>query len=83
MAALRSQVSGQINVEVDSQPGVDLNAIIAEIREQYETTTKKNQKDLQNWFNQKVRVDRRAVCDDCQQIYVALTFSFKVTRTKV
>lgn len=56
MAALRSQMSGQINVEVDSQPGVDLNAVIAEIREQYELTAKKNQKDLETWFNERVRV---------------------------
>lgn len=47
-------MSGQINVEVDSSPGVDLNAIINEVREQYENTTRKNQKDLEAWFQKQV-----------------------------
>lgn len=55
MAALRSQMSGQINVEVDARPAIDLNAVISEVREQYENTARKNQKDLEAWFQKKVR----------------------------
>lgn len=54
MAALRNQMSGQINVEVDA-PQVDLSAIMAEIREQYESVATKNNKDLEVWFKAKVR----------------------------
>lgn len=56
MAALRQQVSGQINVELDSCPQVDLSAIMAEIREQYETAALKSNKELQAWFTAKVRL---------------------------
>lgn len=51
-------MSGQINVEVDAKPQVDLSAIMAEIREQYEQVATKNQKELQSWFQSKVRRDQ-------------------------
>lgn len=54
MAALRNQMSGQINVEVDA-PQVDLSAVLTEIREQYESVAAKNNKDLEAWFQAKVR----------------------------
>lgn len=50
MAAFRNQMSGQVNVEVDSPQQQDLSAIMSEIREQYETVAKKNQNDLEAWF---------------------------------
>lgn len=56
MAALRSQVTGQISVEVDAVPQVDLVQVIAEIREEYEALVKKNNKALEDWHKQKVRV---------------------------
>lgn len=59
MAALRSQVTGQISVEVDATPQVDLAAVMAEIREEYESIVKRNNKHLEEWYNQKVRVDQK------------------------
>lgn len=53
MAALRNQMSGQINVEVDS-PQADLSVIMAEIREQYENLAAKNNRELEAWFKAKV-----------------------------
>lgn len=55
MAALRNQMSGQINVEVDAPKQVDLTSIMAEIREQYESQAAKNNKELETWFKAKVR----------------------------
>lgn len=53
---MRTQMSGQINVEVDAKPQQDLNAILAEIRDQYEHMAAKNQKDVEAWFQTKVRL---------------------------
>ncbi|XP_075894882.1 keratin, type I cytoskeletal 13-like isoform X2 [Nelusetta ayraudi] len=53
MAALRSQMSGQISVEVDAAPQVNLAEIMAEIREEYEGIAKKNNKQLEDWYKQK------------------------------
>ncbi|XP_019745022.1 keratin, type I cytoskeletal 13-like [Hippocampus comes] len=53
MAAMRLQMTGQINVEVDAKPQVDLTRVISEIREQYESVAAKNQRDLEAWFQNK------------------------------
>ncbi|XP_068448397.1 keratin, type I cytoskeletal 13-like isoform X1 [Clinocottus analis] len=50
LAALRSQMSGQINVEVDAKQQPDLSSIMDEIRLQYEGVAAKNQKELEFWF---------------------------------
>ncbi|XP_041087389.1 keratin, type I cytoskeletal 19-like [Polyodon spathula] len=48
--ALRSQLSSDVFVEVDSAPGVDLGKILSEIREQYESVVAKNLREVETWF---------------------------------
>lgn len=56
LAALRSQLTGTVNVEVDAAPQQDLNRVLEEIRAQYETITDKHRRDQESWFNEKVRI---------------------------
>ena len=54
MKEFSSQVVGQVNVEMDATPGIDLTRVLAEMREQYEAMAEKNRRDAEEWFNSKV-----------------------------
>lgn len=53
MVSTRSQMSGQIHVEVEA-PDQDLNSILEDIRDHYETVAAKNRRELEGWFKGKV-----------------------------
>ncbi|XP_051956891.1 LOW QUALITY PROTEIN: keratin, type I cytoskeletal 19-like [Xyrauchen texanus] len=50
LAAMRSQLTGTVNVEVDAAPQQDLNKILEEIRSHYETIIDKHRRDQEAWF---------------------------------
>ncbi|NXD87010.1 K1C19 protein, partial [Halcyon senegalensis] len=68
MSALGGQVAGQVNVEVDSAPGIDLTKILAEMRDQYEHMAEKNRKDAEAWFHSKTEELNREVAINTQQL---------------
>jgi len=77
--AIRGQLSGQINVEVDAAPQVDLSVIMADIREQYEATIAKSHKDAEAWFKTKAETVQKEVIESVEVIQ---TTSLEVKETK-
>lgn len=43
-------MGGQVSVELDSAPGIDLAKILSDMRSQYEILAEKNRKDAEDWF---------------------------------
>uniref|UniRef100_A0A3Q1BSH6 IF rod domain-containing protein n=1 Tax=Amphiprion ocellaris TaxID=80972 RepID=A0A3Q1BSH6_AMPOC len=81
MAAMRSQMSGQINVEVDATPQPDLNAVLADVREQYEAVAVKNQKELQNWFDTKTETLTKEVAASTESLQTSKSEISEIRRT--
>lgn len=55
MILLRTQHTGNVNVEVDSTESVDLTKILEEMRQRYETVVRNNNIELEKWFKSQVR----------------------------
>ncbi|XP_054314382.1 keratin, type I cytoskeletal 17-like [Pongo pygmaeus] len=68
MNALRGQVGGEINVEMDAAPGVDLSRILNKMREQYEKMAEKNRKDAEDWFFSKTEELNREVATNSELV---------------
>ncbi|XP_039729736.1 keratin, type I cytoskeletal 16 [Pteropus medius] len=68
MLALRGQTGGDVNVEMDAAPGVDLSRILNEMRDQYEQLAEKNRKDAEAWFLSKTEELNREVASHSEQV---------------
>ncbi|NXI99912.1 K1C19 protein, partial [Psophia crepitans] len=68
MSALGGQVAGQVSVELDSAPGIDLSKILADMRDQYEHMAEKNRKDAEAWFHNKTEDLNREVAVNTEQL---------------
>ncbi|XP_015351221.1 keratin, type I cytoskeletal 19 [Marmota marmota marmota] len=68
ISALRGQVGGQVNVEVDSTPGIDLAKILNDMRSQYEVMAEKNRKDAEAWFTSRTEELNREVAGHSEQL---------------
>ncbi|XP_037664600.1 keratin, type I cytoskeletal 17 [Choloepus didactylus] len=68
MNALRGQMGGEISVEMDAAPGVDLSRILNEMRDQYEKMVEKNRKDAEDWFFSKTEELNREVATNSELV---------------
>ncbi|XP_055475924.1 keratin, type I cytoskeletal 16 [Psammomys obesus] len=68
MLALRGQTGGDVNVEMDAAPGVDLSHILNEMRDQYEQMAEKNRRDAEAWFLSKTEELNKEVASNSELI---------------
>ncbi|NXH70927.1 K1C19 protein, partial [Hydrobates tethys] len=68
ISALGGQVAGQVSVELDSAPGIDLSKILADMRDQYEHMAEKNRKDAEAWFHNKTEELNHEVAVNTEQL---------------
>ncbi|XP_025927024.1 keratin, type I cytoskeletal 14 isoform X4 [Apteryx rowi] len=81
MNAMRGQVGGEISVEMDAAPGIDLTKILTEMREQYETLAEKNRRDAEQWFFSKTEELNREVAINTEQLQSGKTEITELRRT--
>ncbi|XP_049426882.1 keratin, type I cytoskeletal 15 [Epinephelus fuscoguttatus] len=81
LAAMRGQMSGQINVEVDATDQPDLTTIMEEIREQYEALAAKNQKELEAWFQAKSDALNKEVAVSTETLQTSKSEISEIRRT--
>ncbi|KAF6094541.1 keratin 19 [Phyllostomus discolor] len=81
ISVLQSQVGGQVSVEVDSAPGIDLAKILSDMRSQYEVMAEKNRKDAEAQFIIQTEELNREVAGHTEQLQTSKTEVTDLRRT--
>ncbi|XP_066483443.1 keratin, type I cytoskeletal 24-like [Tiliqua scincoides] len=68
MKSFRGVASGDVNVEMDAAPGVDLTKLLNEMRSQYEELADKNRREAEEQFNKQVGALRQEISANVDQL---------------
>ncbi|XP_006156015.1 keratin, type I cytoskeletal 12 isoform X2 [Tupaia chinensis] len=68
LQTFRSGGPGEVSVEMDAAPGVDLTRLLNDMRSQYETIAEQNRKDAEAWFIEKSGELRKEISTNTEQL---------------
>lgn len=68
MRQLQSQTGGDVSVEVNAAPGEDLSKILNDLRNEYEQIIEKNRREVEQWYEVKVRSNAQSGVSFCGKI---------------
>ncbi|GAB1296816.1 Keratin, type I cytoskeletal 13 [Apodemus speciosus] len=81
MKEFSNQVVGQVNVQMDATPGIDLTRVLAEMRAQYEALAEKNRRDAEEWFQAQSAELSKEVSSNAAMIQTSKTEITELRRT--
>ncbi|XP_071460122.1 keratin, type I cytoskeletal 28 isoform X2 [Marmota flaviventris] len=64
MQALQCAAGGNVNVEMNAAPGVDLTGLLGNMRAEYEALAEQNRRDAEAWFQEKSATLQQQIFDD-------------------
>ncbi|XP_077170542.1 keratin, type I cytoskeletal 12-like [Paroedura picta] len=68
LKSFRGLASGDVNVEMDAAPGVDLTKLLNDMRSQYEELADKNRREAEEQFNKQVGALRQEISANVDQL---------------
>uniref|UniRef100_A0A8D2CL98 IF rod domain-containing protein n=1 Tax=Sciurus vulgaris TaxID=55149 RepID=A0A8D2CL98_SCIVU len=68
LQSFRAGGPGEVSVEMDAAPGVDLTRLLNDMRTQYETMAEQNRKDAEAWFLEKSGELRKEISTNTEQL---------------
>ncbi|XP_074117593.1 keratin, type I cytoskeletal 16 [Sminthopsis crassicaudata] len=81
MNALRGQTGGDVSVEMDAAPGINLSQVLSDMRDQYEQIAEKNRRDVEAWFLSKTEELNREVASNSELVQSSKTEISELRRT--
>ncbi|XP_077019149.1 keratin, type I cytoskeletal 25 [Tamandua tetradactyla] len=64
MQALQCAAGGNVNVEMNAAPGVDLTVLLNNMRAEYEDLAEQNRRNVEAWFNEKSASLQQQISED-------------------
>ncbi|CAK6438415.1 unnamed protein product [Pipistrellus nathusii] len=64
MQVLQCAAGGNVNVEMNAAPGVDLTVLLNNMRAEYEALAEQNRRDAEAWFNEKSASLQQQISED-------------------
>ncbi|XP_077170546.1 keratin, type I cytoskeletal 12-like [Paroedura picta] len=68
LQGFQSNATGQVSVEMDAAPGIDLTKLLNEMRGQYEAVAEQHRKEAESWFNEKSRELKSEISSNTEQL---------------